>query len=95
MVTLHIEHAITDMETWKSAFDGFADFRRRSGVRGYRIQQPVDNPKYVVVDLDFDTAGEAEKFRDALIANVWPSREKAPALIGTPETKVLDVVEEG
>ncbi|MFI2371010.1 hypothetical protein [Streptomyces sp. NPDC018833] len=95
MVTLHIEHAITDLTTWKAAFDRFGDFRRKHGVRAYRIQQPVDNPAYIVVDLEFATAGEAERFRDALVADVWTSREKAPALIGTPVTRVLDVVEEG
>ncbi|MFP1626756.1 hypothetical protein ACLB9X_16640 [Streptomyces sp. 5K101] len=95
MVTLHIEHAITDLTTWKAAFDRHAEFRRRHGVRAYRVQQPVDNPAYVVVDLEFATAGEAERFRDALVADVWPSREKAPALIGTPVARVLDLVDEG
>ena len=31
MATLHIEHPITDFETWTAAFERFADTRRRAG----------------------------------------------------------------
>lgn len=47
-----------------------------------------------MVDLDFDTVEEATKFREALKTKVWPSRETAPALVGTPQTKILEFVEE-
>jgi hypothetical protein len=42
MATLHIEHAITDLETWLTAFNGFAEARHGAGVRAERIRQPVD-----------------------------------------------------
>ena len=51
--------------------------RQRSGVRRYRIFQ-VDDPNYVMVDLDFDTAKEAQGFLEILRTQVWPSPEKAP-----------------
>jgi hypothetical protein len=89
MATLHIEHPITDFGTWKAAFERFAELRESSGVRGHRIQQPVDDPCYVVIDLDFQTADEAEKFLDFLRAKVWASPENAPALAGTPHAKIL------
>lgn len=92
MATLHIEHAITDFGTWKAAFDRFAEVRERSGVRGHRIQQPVDDTCYVVIDLDFGTVDEAEKFLNFLQANVWASPENAPGLAGTPHTKILEAV---
>jgi len=50
----------------------------------------VDDAHYVVVDLDFQTAGEAEKFLDFLRTTVWASPENAPALAGTPQPKTLD-----
>ena len=62
MRTLHIEHPITDLETWVAAFSRFADARREAGVRAERVQRPVDNPSYVVIDLDFDTTEEAGGF---------------------------------
>ncbi|MFI6316805.1 hypothetical protein ACIBG8_04765 [Nonomuraea sp. NPDC050556] len=92
MTTLHIEHAITDYDVWKSAFDRFADFRRQAGVLGHRIARPVDDPAYVVIDLDFTTADEATAFLELLRTKIWASPESAPALASTPHTKILDEV---
>lgn len=90
MATLHIEHPITDYATWRSAFDRFAEIRAGSGVRSHRVQQPVDDPHYVVVDLDFATAPEAERFLAFLRAEVWGSPQNAPALAGTPQAVILE-----
>ena len=92
MPTLHIEHAITDLDTWLSAFNGFADARRRAGVRAERIQQPVDNAGYVVLDLEFGTVGEAESFLHFLNDQVWVVAENAPALAGAPQAMILEQV---
>ena len=94
MPTLHVEHAITDFDLWKAAFDRFSAFRQQSGVRRYRIQRPVGDPQFVVIDLDFETVAEAEKFLGLLQTKVWASSEAAPALVGTPRTKILESVEE-
>ena len=55
MPTLRIEHPVTDFDTWRSAFDRFADKRSASGVVAQRIWRPIDDERYVVLDLDFDT----------------------------------------
>ena len=90
MSTLHIEHSIADFDLWKSAFDRFAEARTNAGVRDHRIHRPVDDAHYVVLDLDFETAGQAEAFLDFLKHKVWSSAENAPALIGTPHTRILE-----
>jgi hypothetical protein len=90
MPTLHIEHPITDFETWNAAFKRVADVRREAGVRAQRVQRPVDDPRYIVVDLDFDTVGEAEAFLGFLNTKVWAIPENAPALVGTPTTMILE-----
>ncbi|MBA2560343.1 MAG: hypothetical protein H0V07_10750 [Propionibacteriales bacterium] len=90
MPTLHIEHPIVDFQLWKSAFDRFAAIREQSGVQGQRIQRPVDDPHYVVIDLDFATTAEAERFLEFLRSTVWPATENAPALVGTPQTRILE-----
>jgi hypothetical protein len=90
MPTLHIEHAIVDFDLWKAAFDRLAELRKQSGVLRHRIQRPVDDPRYVVIDLDFDTTDEAEAFVEFLRTKVWSSRENAPALAGAPHTKILE-----
>jgi hypothetical protein len=90
MPTLHIEHGIVDFDRWKAAFDRFAEVRKLSGVLGHRIQRPVDDPRYVVIDLDFGTTDEAEAFVRFLHAKVWSSPDNAPALAGTPQTRILE-----
>lgn len=90
MTTLRIEHPITDFGTWKAAFDRFAEARARSGVCGHRILRPVDDARYVVVDLDFQTVDEAERFLDFLRTRVWTSTVNAPALAGAPRTRILE-----
>ncbi len=87
MATLHIQHRITDFDTWATAFSRFADARRDAGVRGYRVQRPVDEPGYVVIDLDFDTTEQANAFLDFLNTTVWTN---SPVLVGTPETMLLE-----
>jgi putative NADH-flavin reductase len=89
MATLHIEHPISDFDTWNAAFARLAGARHQAGVRDQRILRPVGDPAYVVVDLDFDTVGEAEKFLGFLRANVWGTPENSPALAGEPQTRIL------
>jgi hypothetical protein len=91
MITLRIEHAITDLGTWGEAFARFDDARRSAGVRAHRVHRPVDDPCRVVVDLDFDTAEEAAAFRDFLRTAVWAVPENSPALAGTPTTVLLEL----
>jgi hypothetical protein len=89
MATLHIEHPITDLETWLAAFNRFEEARARAGVRAQRVRQPVDDEKYIYVTLDFDTVEQAEGFKSFLETTVWTSKDASPALDGTPRTRVL------
>jgi hypothetical protein len=90
MATLHIEHAITDFDVWSRAFNRFADTRERAGVRGHRVQRPVNDPRYVVIDLDFETKDQAAAFLAFLKGQVWGTPENAPALAGTPSALILE-----
>jgi hypothetical protein len=87
--TLHIQHAITGYDEWRAAFDRFEAARAGAGVRGQRVRQPVDDPSWVVVDLDFDDAAAATAFLSFLREAVWSSRDASPALDGEPEARVL------
>jgi hypothetical protein len=90
MPTLHIEHAIVDFDQWRAAFDRFADIRQQSGVLEHRIQRPVDDARFVVIDLEFGTTDEAQRFLTFLRDRVWSSPVNAPALVGTPQTRILE-----
>jgi hypothetical protein len=89
MTTLHIEHPITDLNAWLAAFDRFAEMRVKAGVQAQRVHHPVDDAHYIIIDLDFTTTEEAERFLAFLKTNVWSSTDNAPALAGTPQTKLL------
>lgn len=92
MVTLHIEHAISDFSVWQRAFASFAGHRQRAGVRAERIGRPVDDERYVMIGLDFDTSAEAARFLDFLTTQVWASPGNSPALAGRPRTRIVEVV---
>lgn len=89
MATLHIEHPISDLDTWLGAFNQFAEARRDAGVIAQRIHQPVDDDRYIVVQLDFGTVEAALQFKEFLQSVVWQSRDLSPGLAGTPEARVL------
>lgn len=93
MPTLQFEHAIRDYAMWKAAFDRDPIDRRGLGVRRHRVYRPVDDPNYVVGELEFDTAAEAEACRAAL-HELWKSRQAAPALSGVPRVRIVESVED-
>ena len=93
MPTLHIEHPITDLGTWLGAFNRFRDARDNAGVIAQRIRQPIDDEKYIFVDLDFDSVEAATSFKKFLETAVWASPEASPGLGGTPRARVLTEVD--
>lgn len=95
MPALLIEHAITDVDTWVAAFGRFAERRREGGVIGERVVQPVDDPHYVIIDLEFGTVDEALGFRHFLETQVWSTPASSPALVGTPRARVVVTAEFG
>lgn len=90
MTTLHIEHPITDYDIWRAAFDRLGDARRRAGVIAGCVSRPVDDPNYIVVNLDFDSAERATAFLHFLETQIWASPAAAPALGGRPKTAILE-----
>ncbi|HEX9547813.1 MAG TPA: hypothetical protein VF942_10770 [Acidimicrobiales bacterium] len=92
MPSLHIEHPITDLATWTTAFTAMADGRREMGVSAETVRHPVGDETFVVVDLEFGTTEQARSFLQFLETQVWAVPEKAPALAGTPEARILEPV---
>lgn len=90
MTTLHIEHPITDFTAWQAAFDRFESARVQAGVRAYVIRQPIDDPHYVLIDLEFEAAEDAEAFDTFLRTRIWADPQNSPALKGTPITRILE-----
>ncbi len=93
MSTLRIELEVRDYDTWRSAFAQDAAGRQGNGARSYRIFRPIDDARKVMIDLDFDTAAEADSFLGIMKRDVWPSPDQAPAKVGAPRTHILEMVE--
>src|SRR5688572_1282727 len=93
MTTLHIEHQITDLATWLNAFGRFAEVRQAAGVTSEAVRQPVDDDRYIVIDLEFGNDEQALAFLAFLRTNVWQIPENSPGLAGTPEARLLRTVE--
>ncbi len=92
MSILRIEHPVADYGAWKAAFDSDPVDRERSGVRSYRVMRPVDDDRYVLIDLEFDTPEEAEGLLAAM-RTVWT--RVTGTLISDPVARIVETVERG
>ena len=91
MPTLQVEHAIADFDVWQRAFAADPVRRQESGVTRYRVFRPLDDPRYVRIDLNFDSLPEAEAFHAAL-EELWRSGRAAPALSGSGSARIVEEV---
>lgn len=87
---LRIEHPVPSYEGWKQAFDSDPVGREKSGVRRYQILRPIDNPNYVIIDLEFDTAVQAEALLNAMRV-VWGRVEGT--IMMNPQAQIVEAVE--
>jgi hypothetical protein len=90
MIILQIDHTTLDFEAWKTSFDSYAALRQQSGMRRYRILRPIDNSNFAVIDLEFDTIGDAQSLL-AAVQQVW--QRVGGTLIKDPHWRICDVVE--
>ena len=92
MPTLRIEHLVRDYDAWRRAFDGDPAGRGAGGVRRFEVLRAVDDPNYVLIDLEFDTAGEAEAFLGRL-RQIWGRVQGT--LITDPRARIVEAVPAG
>ena len=91
MPTLRIEHAVPDFTRWKQAFDSDPADRKGSGVRRYEVSRSVDDPNFVMIDLEFDSVGEAEGLL-AKMRRVWGS-DQGQKVMRNPQARIVETVE--
>jgi hypothetical protein len=89
MILLHIEHPVHDFDVWREAFARFSDARANGGVRHQAVRRPVDDDRYVALELGFDDEDSARRFETFLHETVWARPENSPALAGRPVTRLL------
>ena len=90
MPVLRIEHAVPDFSGWKAAFDSDPADRKGSGVRRYQVFRSVEDPNYVLIDLEFDTLSEAEGLL-AKMRRVWSG--DGQRVMRNPQARIVETVE--
>lgn len=90
MYILRIEHPVPDFDGWNRAFESDPVGREKSGVRRYRVLRPTNDANYVMIDLEFDTAGQAEVLL-AGMREVWGRVEGT--IVMNPQARIVEVVE--
>jgi hypothetical protein len=88
MFMLRVEHAVPDYEQWKHAFDSNPVGRERGGVRRYQILRAVEDPNYVMIDLEFDDAATATAFL-ADLRELWGRVD----VMRDPKARIAETVE--
>jgi hypothetical protein len=90
MPILRIEHSVPDFTGWKRAFDSDPADRKGSGVRRYQVSRSVDDPNYVMIDLEFNSVEDAEGLLNKM-RRVWNGEGRN--VMRNPQARIVDVVE--
>jgi hypothetical protein len=90
MVILQIEHNVPNFDGWKRAFESDPIDRKKAGVNRYTILRPIDDPNYVIINLEFDHLAKAEETLEAL-HKLWENVNGVIML--NPQTRILELVE--
>lgn len=90
MPILRIQHGVPNYDGWKRAFDSDPMDRKGSGVRHYRVHRSVTDRDFVMIDLEFDTAPEAERMLEKLRV-LWAG--PGGAVMRNPVAWILETVE--
>jgi hypothetical protein len=87
---LRIEHPASNFNGWKQAFDSDPVGREKSGVRRYQILRAIDDPNFVLIDLEFDNVQQAEALLAAMRV-VWGRVEGT--IMTNPKARIVEITE--
>ena len=90
MFVLRIEHPVRDYDGWKKAFDADPAGREKAGVLRYSVLRPVDDPSFVMIDLEFDREEQATAMLESL-RKVW-SRVEGDVIFD-PKARITEIAE--
>jgi hypothetical protein len=87
-----IKHKVNDYAVWKDVFDNFADFRKSSGEKSYRILYQHDDPNDLMLLFDWDTQENAETF---LASNELKSAMREAGVAEAPKIEFFNEAANG
>ena len=90
MPILRVHHSVVSFDGWKRAFDSDPVGRKASGVRRYQIHRSITEPDFVMIDLEFDSVGEAQRMLEKL-RTLWTG--PGGAVMRNPVAWIVETVE--
>ena len=90
MTLLRIQHAVPNFDGWKRAFDNDPMDRQGSGVRRYHVYRSITDPNFVMIDLEFEATGDAERFLERL-RQLWAG--PGGSVMRRPEAWIVETIE--
>jgi hypothetical protein len=92
MTHVLVKHKVNDYATWKAEFDKFADFRKSSGEKSFRILHPSDNPNDLTLLFEWDNVKNAETF---MTSTELQSTMQRAGVSEKPNIQFLDQIAQG
>jgi hypothetical protein len=90
MIILQLEHPVANFDGWKKAFENDPIGRQRGGVVRYNILKKIDDPNYVIINLEFEQQEQAESFLE-LLKQLWGKVEGS--VMNRPQARILQLIE--
>jgi hypothetical protein len=90
MIILQLEHPVPNFDGWKKAFESDPIGRQRGGVVRYNILKKIDDPNYVIINLEFEKQEQAENFLE-LLKQLWGKVEGS--VMNRPQARILQLIE--
>lgn len=91
MCLIRIEHRVPDFDGWKRAFDNDPLDRKKSGVRRFQVFRSIDEPNYVMIDLELAELDDARALLSRLEA-MW-TRVEGTVMSGA-RARIVEQVED-
>jgi heme-degrading monooxygenase HmoA len=90
MAFVLIEHLVGDFETFKKVYLDDGDRRRMSGSRGGKVYRAADDPKNIIIVLEWDDTERAREWAQSLELN--QAMQWSTSNVATPRVTVLEHV---
>ena len=87
MIHVLVRHKVADYNRWKEVFDSHLNARKHAGETGFRLFQSVDDPREVVLLLDWESVDEARRF---MTSDELRKRMQEAGVIGSPEVQYVE-----
>jgi heme-degrading monooxygenase HmoA len=90
MAFVLIEHLVGDFETFKKVYLDDGDRRRMSGSKGGKVYRAANDPKSIIILLEWDDAERAREWAESLELN--QAMQWSTSNVATPRVIVLEHV---